>query len=187
MSADGHIGRTRHLQLQHGLGSSIQRLEFYLRDCARDWPSTTAVYKVRIGGLVVSDQVLKLDLTGALLLTRPARSARQSADPDPDEVIHLDDSEVEEDPELHSDAELVEAVAGNQGSDVDSAHSDALSLAPSSDSAAEDVHVPEELGDHDRPDGALAQPKIEGNPESTLTALPLWLTFPHVVCSVSPG
>ena len=93
-------------------------------------------------------------MTGAVLSLevfdpKPCRSQARRQDPvaaDEDDNVHVIDSDAELDPALVSDVELLEGDGLAAGSDEGSDHSDALSLMPSSESAAgEDVPgLPEE-------------------------------------------
>ena len=144
-------GRTRALRLTNSFVDTIQTLGDYIAQSSPPWSADTSVFSVRIGNVRNIDDQLLLDLLGITLVeARAPRRGRHAApaDGEADDTIHLDAEDAEYDPALLSDVEVMAHPRPQDGSELDSGHSDAASLLNSSDSVPED-----EGGDAEEPAG----------------------------------
>ena len=99
--------------------------------------NATEVYKVSVRNVAVREDTLSFELYGEEKMVARPRGRRQMGEDDDDDIVHLRGEGSEADSE--SDVEIVE-VAPLAESDPGSQHSDALSLAVSSESGAADAN-----------------------------------------------
>ena len=131
-------GRTRTMRFADLTAEAMVTLPQYLQDIGDDLPATTEVYTFDIANVRLTDESMTWDVMRASKLEPlPRRHPAANRPPREDDVVHLDSDE-EEDPELASDVELVLAPPpADAGSELNSDHSDAVTLMGSTDSDAQ--------------------------------------------------